>query len=215
MCRFNSGVGVSLPFHLMIISANAFSEVFLPPRVVETVSILLEVSASLYQDSPSWFRCYAAGLSKSELKIITTIPTLIVWNRPEVKFFCNLDYDPFKFMAENNKVYGGSLPIRKRWVEWTFWYHFTGFTISLLEWSQTIPTLWQRVKGFFYFGWGFWSLPNEFEDFVGDHPQYLSKNNSLRFVSDDGGDSYNLCHCVYLIVFVWTTERKFFSTSLE
>lgn len=76
---------------------------------------------------------------------------------PEVKFFCNLDYDPFKFMMEHNKTYG--------------------FTVSLVEWEQTIPTLWQRVK-----------------DFVRDHPQYLSKDNALHFLSDDGGNSYNLCH---------------------
>jgi alpha 1,2-mannosyltransferase len=76
---------------------------------------------------------------------------------PEVKFFCNLDYDPFRFMEANNKTYA--------------------FTISLLEWEQTIPTLWQRVK-----------------DFVRDHPQYLSKDNALQFLSDNGGDSYNLCH---------------------
>jgi len=76
---------------------------------------------------------------------------------PEVKFFCNLDYDPFKFMEEHNKTYA--------------------FTISLVEWEQTIPTLWQHVK-----------------DFVRDYPQYLSKDNALRFLSEDGGNSYNLCH---------------------
>jgi alpha 1,2-mannosyltransferase len=28
--------------------------------------------------------------------------------RPDVKFFCDLDYDPFVFMEENKKVYGAS-----------------------------------------------------------------------------------------------------------
>ena len=32
-------------------------------------------------------------------------------------------------------------------------------------------------------------------EFVRDHPHYLSKNNSLQFLSDNGGESYNLCHC--------------------
>ncbi|TFL07640.1 glycosyltransferase family 15 protein [Pterulicium gracile] len=47
---------------------------------------------------------------------------------PDVKFFCDLDYDPFKFMEENNKVYS--------------------FTISLLEWEATISTLWKAVTEF-------------------------------------------------------------------
>jgi len=76
---------------------------------------------------------------------------------PDVKFFCDLNYDPFKFMQTNRKVYG--------------------FTISLLEWEATIPTLWQHVK-----------------EFIRDHPQYVSINNSLPFLSDNGGWSYNLCH---------------------
>ncbi|KAF9454503.1 glycosyltransferase family 15 protein [Macrolepiota fuliginosa MF-IS2] len=47
---------------------------------------------------------------------------------PDVKFFCDLDYDPFLIMQDQNKVYG--------------------FTISLYEYEATIPTLWETVKGF-------------------------------------------------------------------
>jgi alpha 1,2-mannosyltransferase len=54
-----------------------------------------------------------------------------------------------------------------------------------------------------------------FEDFARDHPQYLSKDNSLRFVSDDGGDSYNLCHCVYPIrSFSYERLSDFFFSTL-
>ena len=31
-----------------------------------------------------------------------------VLNRPDVKYFCNLDYDPFKLMEANDKIYGAS-----------------------------------------------------------------------------------------------------------
>ncbi|KAJ3732980.1 glycosyltransferase family 15 protein [Lentinula guzmanii] len=48
--------------------------------------------------------------------------------RPDVRFFCDLDYDPFLYMQEHDKVYS--------------------FTISLFEWEPTIPTLWQTVKDF-------------------------------------------------------------------
>ncbi|KAJ6606938.1 nucleotide-diphospho-sugar transferase [Mycena sp. CBHHK59/15] len=46
---------------------------------------------------------------------------------PDVKFFCDLDYDPFLFMQDEGKKYG--------------------FTISLPEYQLTIPTLWDAVKG--------------------------------------------------------------------
>ncbi|KAF9464716.1 glycosyltransferase family 15 protein [Collybia nuda] len=77
--------------------------------------------------------------------------------RPDVKYFCDVGYDPFLYMERNNKVYG--------------------FTISLLEWEPTIPTLWSTVK-----------------DFIADNPQFVEKNNSIAFLSDNGGESYNLCH---------------------
>ncbi|KAL5635415.1 hypothetical protein ACGC1H_004267 [Rhizoctonia solani] len=47
---------------------------------------------------------------------------------PNVKFFCDLDYDPFKVMKDGNKVYG--------------------FTVSLYEYPATIPTLWNATKEF-------------------------------------------------------------------
>ncbi|KAF7338286.1 Glycosyltransferase family 15 protein [Mycena venus] len=47
---------------------------------------------------------------------------------PDVKFFCDLDYDPFLVMQDQNKKYG--------------------FTVSLPEYPATIPTLWNTVKEF-------------------------------------------------------------------
>ncbi|KAH9966683.1 glycosyltransferase family 15 protein [Russula dissimulans] len=47
---------------------------------------------------------------------------------PDVTFFCDLDFDPFLFMQDNQKVYG--------------------FTISLPEYGETIETLWKTVKEF-------------------------------------------------------------------
>ncbi|KAJ7196445.1 glycosyl transferase, partial [Mycena rebaudengoi] len=45
---------------------------------------------------------------------------------PDVKFFCNLDYNPFLFMQDEGKKYR--------------------FTISLPEYEHTIPMLWETVK---------------------------------------------------------------------
>ncbi|KAL6948577.1 alpha-1,2-mannosyltransferase ktr1 [Hanseniaspora vineae] len=51
------------------------------------------------------------------------------------------------------------------------------FTVSIYEYEETIKTLWSTTK-----------------DFFKEHPNYLHKNNMLDFISDDGGDSYNMCH---------------------
>ncbi|KAG1790247.1 glycosyltransferase family 15 protein [Suillus plorans] len=76
---------------------------------------------------------------------------------PDVRFYCDLEYDPFVFMEDHDKIYG--------------------FTISMPEWESTIISLWSVVK-----------------EFILDHPEYVSPNNSMSFISDDAGDSYNMCH---------------------
>ncbi|CDR46723.1 CYFA0S25e01376g1_1 [Cyberlindnera fabianii] len=47
---------------------------------------------------------------------------------PDVKVYCDIDYDIFQFMKDNNKKYG--------------------FTISLHEYKATIETLWDTTKAF-------------------------------------------------------------------
>ncbi|KIK57814.1 glycosyltransferase family 15 protein [Collybiopsis luxurians FD-317 M1] len=76
---------------------------------------------------------------------------------PDVRFFCDLDYDPFLYMQEHDKVYS--------------------FTISLVEWEPTIPTLWRTVK-----------------EFIDEYPHYVENHNAMDFLSNDGGKTYNLCH---------------------
>lgn len=76
---------------------------------------------------------------------------------PDVKFYCDIDYDVFKFMKDNNKKYG--------------------FSISIKEYIGTIETLWDTTK-----------------QFINKHPEHIHPNNMLDFISDDHGDSYNLCH---------------------
>ena len=47
---------------------------------------------------------------------------------PKVHFFCDVDYDVFKYMEDNNKTYG--------------------FTINLFDAPQSIPTLWPETERF-------------------------------------------------------------------
>ncbi|KJA14559.1 glycosyltransferase family 15 protein [Hypholoma sublateritium FD-334 SS-4] len=47
---------------------------------------------------------------------------------PSVTFFCDLEYDPFLYMQDNDKMYG--------------------FTVALPEYIATVPTLWDEVRAF-------------------------------------------------------------------
>ncbi|KDQ60809.1 glycosyltransferase family 15 protein [Jaapia argillacea MUCL 33604] len=86
------------------------------------------------------------------------LPYKYYWRiEPDVKYFCDLDYDPFMYMQTFNKTYG--------------------FTITMPEFAGTITTLWDTVK-----------------EFVESNPQYVAEDNALGFISEDGGNTYNLCH---------------------
>ena len=78
---------------------------------------------------------------------------------PGVEFYCNIPFDPFRVMVEKRKKYG--------------------FVISLYEYVETIPTLWDSVKGF-----------------MEKHPEHIQDGNLMEFLSEDGGSSYNNCHFV-------------------
>jgi alpha 1,2-mannosyltransferase len=80
---------------------------------------------------------------------------------PSIELFCDINYDTFKFMADNGKKYS--------------------FVLSLYEYVETIPSLWDVVK-----------------NFTKMHPEHIEKDNSMAFLSDDGGSSYNHCHFVSL-----------------
>ncbi|TIB42016.1 hypothetical protein E3P86_00549 [Wallemia ichthyophaga] len=76
---------------------------------------------------------------------------------PNVEYTCDLDQDPFLALQENGSQYG--------------------FTISILEFPDTIKTLWETVK-----------------DFMKDYPEHIAANNSMGFISDNEGETYNGCH---------------------
>ena len=78
---------------------------------------------------------------------------------PSIELFCDIHYDPFKFMVDNKKKYS--------------------FVLSLYEYVETIPTLWDSTKAF-----------------MKKHPEHVAEGNSMGFLSDDGGDTYNHCHFV-------------------
>ncbi|KAF2771573.1 glycosyl transferase [Teratosphaeria nubilosa] len=76
---------------------------------------------------------------------------------PSIELYCDISYDPFEFMAKEGKKYS--------------------FVLSLYEYVETIPTLWDSVK-----------------KYMKAHPEHIAENNSMEFLSDDGGNTYNHCH---------------------
>ncbi|MCJ1369050.1 alpha 1,2-mannosyltransferase 2.4.1 [Loxospora ochrophaea] len=76
---------------------------------------------------------------------------------PSIELYCDINYDTFKFMRDNGKKYS--------------------FVLSLYEYIDTIPTIWNSVK-----------------NFTRAHPEHIVEGNSMAFLSDDGGDTYNRCH---------------------
>ncbi|PYH87683.1 glycosyl transferase [Aspergillus ellipticus CBS 707.79] len=51
------------------------------------------------------------------------------------------------------------------------------FVLSLYEYYDTIPSLWGTVQ-----------------QFMQKHPEHVASDNSMGFLSDDGGKTYNKCH---------------------
>ena len=78
---------------------------------------------------------------------------------PSIELYCDVAYDPFKYMADNGKKYS--------------------FVLSLYEYVETIPTLWDSTK-----------------TYMKKHPEHLAKGNAMEWLSDDDGETYNHCHFV-------------------
>ncbi|MCJ1465034.1 alpha 1,2-mannosyltransferase 2.4.1 [Pseudocyphellaria aurata] len=76
---------------------------------------------------------------------------------PSIEMYCDIDFDPFKYMQEHGKKYS--------------------FVISLYEYVETIPTLWDSAK-----------------KFIKEHKEHIVEGNAMEWLSDDKGETYNHCH---------------------
>ena len=72
----------------------------------------------------------------------------------------------------------------------------------MYEYEATIPTLWSAVRG--KKGVAEWTRTHlklraktnyTFLEFTAANPGLVSPDNAMGFVSDDGGETYNRCHC--------------------
>ena len=80
-------------------------------------------------------------------------------------------------MEQHNKTYS-EYPIAGGFSRETHPPSRPGFTLTMLEYVQTIPTFW-----------------NTMTEFIKKNPQYVATDNAMDFLSNDGGRSYSLCHC--------------------
>ncbi|GAV53619.1 hypothetical protein ZYGR_0AK01210 [Zygosaccharomyces rouxii] len=88
---------------------------------------------------------------------------------PDVEYYCDFPYDPFKVMRQNNKKYG--------------------FVIAIYEYEDTIPTLWDAVEEFIEDNKEIVDMENNSYDFITD-----SDVLGVFTPIVDSNSDYNLCH---------------------
>ena len=114
MCRFNSGV-----CHLLNHFRNSLTwlgSVLLEKRASQGLQVLLAVGS----DRSRFHLCCWRVIMLSELSGLCQLCRRVprVWSkiyRPDVKFFCDLDYDPFLIMQDQKKVYGAFSVVVQVW----------------------------------------------------------------------------------------------------
>ncbi|KAI9041779.1 glycosyltransferase family 15 protein [Aspergillus affinis] len=84
---------------------------------------------------------------------------------PKVQFFCNVDYDVFRFVEDRNITYG--------------------FTINLFDAPESIPTLWPKTQEFLAANPTYLSDNNMMDWLVDDQ---------LRPEHTSGANGYSTCH---------------------
>ncbi|PKS13349.1 hypothetical protein jhhlp_000120 [Lomentospora prolificans] len=108
---------------------------------------------------------------------------------PEISYFCDITYDPFLKMIENNKTYG--------------------FTIAVKELRETVPNLFRYASAYKrlynYTSQGLWEMFVEPQEEKPQHrdpslPEEVLRadpsNNELPPIDSDAmeGEKYNMCH---------------------
>lgn len=89
---------------------------------------------------------------------------------PDVEYLCDFPYDPFQLMRQRKKKYG--------------------FVITLREYEETIPTLWENVQEFIDIDNGHTiDMSTNTHEFITDDD--LVGNDSVIYVTND---DYNMCH---------------------
>ena len=70
----------------------------------------------------------------------------MILSRPHAHFHCDVTFDPFTYLRENNKTYGLFLSCITHQT-FSLTPLNSGFTLSLYDYRPTLPSLWPAVKG--------------------------------------------------------------------
>jgi len=70
----------------------------------------------------------------------------LISRRPAVHFPCNINFDPFTYLRENNKTYGPLLSYLSHPAPGSILLNL-GFTLTMNDYGPTMPSLWPAVKG--------------------------------------------------------------------
>jgi hypothetical protein len=183
MCRFNSGVRSTL-----LTSA--------PGSKLLTKQCSFSFATHYYKSSGT-----IGASSTSSLSCRQFTHAYLISYRPHVHFHCDVNFDPFTYLRENNKTYGLFLSCPAHQIL-SLTPLNSGFTLSMYDWRPTLPSLWSAVKGLHVASPSHPfdsrmqpASPFSLTDFISAHPEYVAPNNAMGFVSDDGGADYNLCIC--------------------
>jgi hypothetical protein len=65
------------------------------------------------------------------------------------------------------------------------------------EIPETVPSFWNATQGSssISFLLSRASFSNGLAEFVAQHPSYIAKENSMRWISPNRGRTFNYCHC--------------------
>lgn len=146
---------------------------------------------------------------------------------PSVRFFCDIQEDPFLHMSQHNKV--GPLLASStfclltvkisrtvgRWLEMSVRKLYPVQVIHLFGTALVLtlpdPTaLWDTTKGESRIYTRSSPAERRFQEFIKKNPQFVADNNGMGFVSDDEGETYNLCRTS-----MFQTEKKLFEWSFR
>ena len=124
--------------------------------------------------------------------------------RPNVHFHCDINYDPFVYMHENNKTYGSFLSCLAYRRPNSLDRNATQgspsrCTNTHVRSSRYGPLCAVRLPLYHNAPIHALQLTPPHVDFITEHPEYVVPNNAMGFLSDNDGADYNLCHCTSVL----------------
>ena len=116
---------------------------FHPHLDLSLLTKLLSLSSAIhyYKSSGTIGVSSASSLSYRQL-----IYARLISCRPHVKFHCDVNFDPFTYLRENNKTYGPSFSCLSHQT-FSLTSLNSGFALSMVDYRPTLPSLWSAVKG--------------------------------------------------------------------